>query len=280
MKSYQVTASIVVYKNNPAELTCAVRSVLSTPMRVKCTVIDNSPTRSLEQCAIESGATYLHTGKNIGFGSGHNLALKSDCASSDYHLVLNPDVHFASDILVSLYQFMNGNVDIGLVMPRVVYPDGRNQQLCKQIPSPLDLISRRFLGRFKKILFSKRLNRYELHHIDLSKTCEVPCLSGCFMFIRSDALRKIGYFDERYFMYMEDVDLCRRIGSKYKTAFFPKVTVTHGYTKGSYRNIRLLRYHLQSAFKYFSKWGWFFDADRNQLNKRACGLITDESLSD
>ncbi len=272
MKTYQVSASIVVYKNDPEDVVSAVRSILSTPMRVTCTVVDNSPTPALRQCVTESGAKYIYAERNLGFGSGHNIALRPDCEISEYHLVLNPDVHFAAEIPNALYHFMNDHQDIGLVMPRIRYPDGADQHLCKQIPSPLDLMSRRFLGGIGKSLFAKQLSRYELGHLDMRIAREIPCLSGCFMFIRSTVLREVGLFDERYFMYMEDVDLCRRIGARYKTVFYPDVAVTHGYTKGSYRDPKLLKYHLRSAFRYFAKWGWIYDSERNRLNKKIAPL--------
>ncbi len=97
---------------------------------------------------------------------------------------------------------------------------------------------------------------------------EVPSLSGCFMFMRVSVLREIGGgFDERYFMYAEDLDLCRRIGEVSKTMFFPKVSVVHEYEKGSYKNKKLLKYHITSVIKYFNKWGWLFDSKRKEKNQ-------------
>jgi GT2 family glycosyltransferase len=267
MKDYQVSASIVVYKNDPAEIVSAVKSVLSTSMRVRCTVVDNSPTPALRHYVTECGANYIYANTNLGFGAAHNLALRSDCEVSEYHIVLNPDVQFAAEILNALYLFMNDDQDIGLVMPKIRYPDGTDQRLCKQLPSPLALVARRFLGGIGRSVFDKQLSRYELRQLDLATTREIPCLSGCFMFMRSAVVREVGFFDERYFMYMEDVDLCRRIGERSKTVFYPKVAVTHGYTKGSYRDPKLLKYHLQSSFKYFNKWGWIYDSGRTKMNK-------------
>jgi GT2 family glycosyltransferase len=268
MKPSQVSASVVVYRNDPQEVVSAVTSILSAPMRVTCTVIDNSPTQDLGNLVTECGAKYLYAGGNLGFGRGHNLALRTDLEASEYHLVLNPDVRFAQEVPVALYRFMNDNPEVGLVMPQIRYPDGTAQRLCKQFPTPLDLISRRFLGGMGRSLFANQLSRYELRHLDIGIAREIPCLSGCFMFIRSDALREVGPFDERYFMYMEDVDLCRRIGARYKTVFYPRVAVTHGYAKGSYNNLKLLKYHVGSAFRYFSKWGWIYDPERARLNSR------------
>lgn len=272
MKAYQISASIVVYKNDPALVVSAIKSILAAPMRIACTIVDNSPTPDLKQHVLECGANYIFSGENLGFGRGHNVALFAHHNSSEYQLILNPDVCFAPEVPSALYCFMNNNLDVGLVMPKVLYPNGTNQHLCKQFPSPLDLLSRRFLGKFGRFLFKSQLSRYELQHLHMGTAREVPCLSGCFMFMRSAVLDEVGFFDDRYFMYMEDVDLCRRIGMKYKTVYYPDVVVTHGYVKGSYRNIKLLTYHLQSAFKYFMKWGWIFDAQRSFLNNKTASL--------
>jgi GT2 family glycosyltransferase len=77
----------------------------------------------------------------------------------------------------------------------------------------------------------------------------------------------VGLFDERFFMYMEDVDLCRRIGEVSKTLFYPDVSIYHDYGKGSYRDANLLKHHLRTAFRYFQKWGWVNDRDRELRNQ-------------
>ncbi len=88
------------------------------------------------------------------------------------------------------------------------------------------------------------------------------------MFLRSDALKKVGLFDERYFIYMEDIDLSRRIAREYKTIYFPNVHIYHGHARESYGFNKLLLLHIHSAIKYFNKWGWFFDKDRKVTNQR------------
>jgi len=163
---------------------------------------------------------------------------------------------------------MSANSEVGLVMPKVLFLDGSEQRLCKLLPSPSDLVLRRFLGTLGSRLFKSRLDRYELRQHELHETCQVPSLSGCFMFIRNSILDSVGLFDERYFMYMEDVDLCRRIGLRSKTVFYPHVSITHGYAKGSYSSYRLLKHHIRSAVLYFAKWGWFRDQEGKLLNQR------------
>lgn len=268
METYQLSVSIVAYKNDPEEIAAAIKSVLSTDLRTLCVVVDNSPTQELRKCIEGGGAQYVYPGRNLGFGAGHNVALRKIVDSSEFHLILNPDVTFRQETPTALYRFMNENPEVGLVMPRILYPDGSEQHLCKLLPTPRDLILRRFFGKLAKIFFRTSLKRFELRDLDMTIAREVPCLSGCFMFVRTSVLYEVGLFDEGYFMYMEDFDMCRRIGRRYKTVFYPRVSVTHGYTKGSYYSSRLLKYHMQSAVRYFSKWGWLFDSERKRLNKK------------
>lgn len=265
---YRISASIVAYKNNPDELTAAIRSVCSTPISVVCTVVDNSPEPDLRRCVVANGARYVFPGKNLGFGAGHNVALRENLKSAHYQLVLNPDACFGPEVLAALCRFMDANSSVGLVMPKILNPDGGEQRLCKLLPTPLDLIARRFLGKIGTRIFKSRMENYELRRLDMEQPREVPSLSGCFIFARSSVLNQVGLFDERYFMYMEDVDLCRRIGSHAKTVYYPRVSVIHRYAKGSYRSFKLLGHHTLSAIQYFSKWGWFSDTDTKILNRR------------
>jgi GT2 family glycosyltransferase len=97
---------------------------------------------------------------------------------------------------------------------------------------------------------------------------EVPNLSGCFMLLRVEVLKIVGLFDEQFFMYLEDTDLSRRINMQFQTIYYPQVSIVHQYEKGSYKSLKLLKYHVVSAFRYFNKYGWFLDTVRTTINKR------------
>jgi len=180
---------------------------------------------------------------------------------------LNADVYFEKiiniDVLNQLYCFMDQNPQVGHVMPMVLNPDGSIQKLCKLIPSPLDLAAR-VLGRFGLNL--KKIINIELPESVYQQKCFVPYLSGCFMFLRVDALKDVGLFDERFFMYPEDIDLTRRMAVKYDTIFFPDVQVYHEHGGASHKSIRMFLIHLLNMIRYFNKWGWFYDPIRRNLN--------------
>ena len=231
-----VTASIVVYKTNVFELEKVLKSTISSIVNI-IYLVDNSPlNESLDSFRnFSPKICYISNPINTGFGAGHNLAIQRALEiNSDYHIVINPDIYFECGVIEKLTLFMNSYEDVGLVMPKVLYPNGELQYLCKLLPTPFDLLGRRFLPCKKYIRY--RNERYELRFLGYDKEMEVPSLSGCFMFIRVSVLKQIGGFDERFFMYAEDLDLCRRIGQVSKTMYYPGVCVFHGYAKGSYKN--------------------------------------------
>lgn len=265
-----LNVSIVLFENSLEEVKRTIKCCLSSALVQRIYLIDNSPTDKLrELLGLDSRITYIFNNANLGFGRGHNIALKKSVEEKvSYHLVLNPDVYFEEGVLEELYNYMEKNPEVGLIMPKVLYPDGSLQYLCKLLPTPFDLFGRRFLnfGPFKRIV-EKRNEIYELRFTGYNKIMEVPYLSGCFMFIRTKVLEKVGLFDERFFMYLEDTDLSRRIHKVSKTIYYPHVYIYHEHKKGSYKNPRLLKYHIESAVKYFNKWGWFFDKERDIINK-------------
>jgi len=268
---FDITASIVVYQNDETELTAAISSFLNTNLHVKLFLIDNSPTNALQKLATDPRISYLFLNKNVGFGAGHNVVLQNSWESSKYHLVLNPDITFKAGTLEQVFTFMEDHPEVGQLLPKVFYESGELQKLCKLLPTPFDLIIRRLLGNTK--IFTKRKQEYELEHFDYNHTLNIPNLSGCFMFLRTRVLQKVGLFDTRYFMYLEDVDLTRRIHGVSQTLFFPAVSVVHGYKKESYKNKTLLNYHISSAIKYFNKWGWVWDSYRSQRNREVLERI-------
>ena len=261
-----ITASNVSYHHRLNELKKVIDCVLAEQVD-KLYIVDNSSDDRLRELEGTSDRIrYIHS-INRGYGAGHNIAIQEAIElGSTYHVVVNPDIYFEKGVLKKLETYMDASSSVGLVMPRILYPDGELQYLCKLLPSPSDLLFRRFLP-WKKYVEKKNRN-YELRFTDYNQEMEVPSLSGCFMFIRTSVLKQVRGFDERYFMYAEDLDLCRRIGEVSRTMYYPFVSVFHKYEKGSYKNCKLLKYHICSVVKYFNKWGWFFDFERKKINKR------------
>lgn len=266
-----ITASIVTFHTKLTDIHLVLDCVINSSVEVVY-IIDNSLNDSLRELSqLSDKIIYVHN-TNLGYGAGHNIAIqKSIAKNAKYHIVINPDIYFDRGVIENLKEFMDQTIDCGFVMPKILYPTGEIQYLCKLLPTPWDLLGRRFIP-FRRYNHRRNL-KYELRFTGYNNIMDIPSLSGCFMFLRVDVLRKAGGFDERYFMYAEDLDLCRRIGEYSRTIFYPKVFIYHRYEKESYRNRKLLKYHIFSVIKYFSKWGWFFDSRRKRINKECLNKL-------
>jgi hypothetical protein len=264
MKEYDITASIVTYKNDISVLKETIESFLNTTLNIKLYVIDNSADISIKDLCSKYSVDYIAMQNNIGFGAGHNFILNQSELLGKYHLVLNPDIYFESNVLERLFYYMESHSYIGNIMPKVLYPDGQIQNLCKLLPKPINWIGR-ILIPFKSIKEKLDYN-FEMRFTDYNHIMQVPYLSGCFMFLRKEAIKKVGVFDEGIFMYGEDTDLNRRIGKYFQTVFYPEVIITHSFEKGSHKNFHLFVIHVKAAIYYFNKWGWFFDRERDKIN--------------
>lgn len=261
-----ITASIVCYHHSVGEIQKVIQCVLESEVD-RLYLIDNSSNDRLRELGhLSDRLCYIHS-MNLGYGAGHNIAIREALEQgARYHIVINPDIFFPEKTIGKLIAYMDTHPRAGMVMPKILYPDGRIQYLCKLLPTPWDLIIRRFIP-WKKVQ-EKAERKYELRFADYDKEMRVPSLSGCFMFLRLEVIGRTGGFDERYFMYAEDLDLCRRIGRLSETVYFPEAEVFHAYEKGSYKNRRLLKYHVCSLIKYFNKWGWFYDKERRKINRQ------------
>ena len=254
---------LVAFNISPDEILTLSESIGSFALTYKV-VVDNSPVAKAKDLFEELEWIYFHNPKNPGFGASHNFIYENFAKTVEYHLIVNPDITFNEKVLEQLLGFMDSRPDAGFVMPRVHYPDGRIQRLAKLLPSPIDLLVRRLPFR----LFMKWKNdRFELHDANYeSGIFKVPFLSGCFLMFRVESLKNVGFFDERFFMYLEDIDLCRRLWAYGSFPYYYGLSfVVHGYARGSSKNFHLFLVHMWSAIKYYNKWG-LFDLGRSETN--------------
>ena len=282
----RISTSLVLYKSSLVELQPLFTSLQQSELICAWVVVDNAAAEDAESAGrlralVESmGGRVIAPGTNVGFGAGHNLALRSlDDVPSDFHLMLNPDILFDSEVLPALAHAMKDRPQAGLVTPRVLYPDGTDQYLCKLLPTPLDFALRRFAPGALQRLARSRMERYELRGLVTTESTCVPFMSGCFMFTRRSMLEAVGGFDDRFFLYLEDVDLCRRLAAFSELLYWPEVSITHGYHRGAHRNTKLMLLFILSAVRYFNKWGWLFDAARRKANSDALALLSNTRLS-
>lgn len=259
-----ISASIVLYKTPADELKHIVDCLVRSHFISKIILVDNSPDNRLKDIILDGNVEYIFNNKNIGYGRGHNIAIRKVMDQSKFHLVLNSDISFQSDVIEKIRAYMLANPDVGQIMPRVNNFEGKIQALAKLLPTPLDMFIRGFIPL---TWLQKSRQKFQLLLADDKQIMNVPYLSGCFMFFRTEALKNVGLFDERFFMHTEDTDITRRVHEQYKTLYYPKVSILHKHAKESQKNIRMLFVLIINTIRYFNKWGWVFDDKRKRINR-------------
>ncbi|WP_394331623.1 glycosyltransferase family protein [Tenacibaculum agarivorans] len=192
---------------------------------------------------------YIGNKKNIGFGAGHNKIVNLISNTSELHLILNPDVFFDKNTINSLAEKLLSEKSLAMIAPRVKFPNGNEQYTVRKYPSFLDLFLRK-IG-----IGTQRIYAQEYRDLDLSEPFYPEAIHGCFMLFKTEDFIALDGFDERYFLYMEDIDICKKIDALgKKKLYYPEVEITHVLKKGSSKNIILFYHHLSSAIRYFLKW--------------------------
>lgn len=264
-----ITASIVLYNTDQIEIKKTLESVFNTFQNIELYLIDNSDNDVLKSLkSFDSRIKYIHNPTNPGFGTAHNIAIKEAAlAKSKYHFIVNPDIYFEGDVITPMVEYMANDATIGMMMPQILNLDGTVQNLPKLLPSPFSILWRKIKKPARA--YQKFINEYELRNVPKDMIYNAPILSGCFTLLNLEALKKVGLYDDAYFMYFEDWDLSRRVHQHYKTIYFPLVSVYHGYESGANKSKKLFKIFVNSAITYFNKWGWFFDIEREKINKEA-----------
>ncbi|MGI6296819.1 MAG: glycosyltransferase family 2 protein [Armatimonadota bacterium] len=252
-----VTVSIVNW-NTREELADCLKSIVEQRESVdlEVFVVDNaSSDGSAEMVTSEfgDGVKLIANSENRGFGAAHNQAIKQ--CSGQYVLVLNPDCRILQpDLLRKMVDYMDAHSDIGMMGPRIVNPDGSLQFSARRFP-PM------FAGLFRHTVLGKLFpnNRfvkgYLMTDVDHSQIMDVDWLSGSALMVRQETFEEIGLFDERFFMYCEDVDWCKRAkDAGWRVVYYPEVELSHRIGAASDKNpIAMIKQHHRSMFLYFVK---------------------------
>ena len=216
--------------------------------------IDNGQNGSPLKSILPEHARLIQNATNTGFGSAHNQVIET--TQADYHLILNPDVILDESSLTHLLALAEANRDINLICPKALNAAGLDGHLAKRFPSLFDLFLRGFMPEFVKSWFHSRLACYEYQDIDTDSPNEVELVSGCCMFTRTEALKRIGGFDERFFLYFEDFDLSLRMGESGSVVYAPGITIKHYGGNTSRKGWSHIGMFVGSAVKFYQKHGW------------------------
>lgn len=263
-----LTASIVTHNTPKVQLETALDCLLRSGVE-RIYVVDNSESDSLKEIAGKDGRiVYRHVANN-GFGAGHNVALReileTNSASDDFHIVMNADINWEGDVVSRLTDYLKTHPKTGMIMPKVFYPDGELQYSFRMLPTPFDVFAKRFLPQKWT---NSMMERYLLAIHDHDKPLNCPYLLGSFLMFRNSALKECGLFDERFFMYPEDIDITRRIHEKWETLYWPSCSIIHEHQASSRKSMKMLRIHIVNMIRYFNKWGWLHDPLRRKFNRK------------
>ena len=250
-----------------AMLRSLFRDIEGTALKVQPVVVDNASGDGIgEALKQEFGdkVVFIDAGANVGFGRGNNLGLKQFDAK--YYFVANPDLVFLENhprTIERLYQFMEEHQKVGIVAPRLQLPNGETQSSCMRFPRFLDQPAHR-MGLQKKYDWAhKRVDHLYMKDFDHTKTQPVDWATGAALFVRGGWAKQIGFFDERYFMYFEDTDLCRTFWSRGWPVYYKgDIVIQHGHERASAKvhGLKsvllnpLTRVHIKSLLQYCYKW--------------------------
>jgi GT2 family glycosyltransferase len=231
---------------------------------VELTLVDNGPGRQ-HRAALEALLRdemdpslrwrVLSGHGNVGYGSGHNLAMRA--SQADFHLVLNPDVALGLEAIDEALAYMASNPDVAILAPLAHDASGERLHLCKRYPSVLDLLLRGFAPPAVKRGFRARLERYKMRELSADRPLKGTFIvSGSFMFCRRAPIAEIGGFSESFFLYFEDFDLSLRAAGRGGIAWVPSVRITHHGGDAARKGWRHVALFARSALTFFNRHGW------------------------
>lgn len=198
----------------------------------------------------------LETPANIGYGNGNAVAMKQ--VTTPYVLIINPDNELQQDALEKMYTLMEKDPTIGIAAPKLIHEDGSVRDSARSFPRLSDTIIKR---TFLSTIFSDRMDYYLQRRFDTNTARDVDWVVGACMLIRNDLLQTIGGFDPRFFLFFEDMDLCRRCwNAGFRVRYVPEAVAgdrKRRLSEGGVLSVLIKktgRIHAISAIKYFWKW--------------------------
>ncbi|MDP3965097.1 MAG: glycosyltransferase family 2 protein [bacterium] len=235
--------------------------LLKPNMEFETIVVDNNSGDGTAEMVRDEfpWAKLIASSENRGYAAGNNLGIKA--STGKYIMIMNPDIAIMNNSLEVLYRYMEEHPKVGLCGPRLINPDGSVQASCRTFQTPGILLYRRTpLGRLP---FARKILR---HHMmldwDHGSNQPVDWMIGACFFVRREAMEKVGLLDERFFLYMEDLDWCRRFWqSGYEVHYVADAEMVHYHQRLSAENPGLsgvfsygTRIHIKSAIRYFAKY--------------------------
>lgn len=257
----RIDLSVIILNYNTVELTRkCLQTVFSSRLgnySMEVIVCDNGSTdESRDMIRKEfSAVLFIDNKKNLGFAAGNNPGIKK--ARGRYVLLLNTDTEVPNNTFRAMLEFMDKYPDVGASTCKLLLPDGLMDPACHRgFPTPWASLTY-LLGLERLFPKSRIFAQYHQGYKDLRTIHEVDCIVGAFFLIRKEVVKQIGYLDEDYFMYAEDIDYCYRIRqAEWKIMYNPSVTTLH--KKKQSGRAHFLRKRRVTTEIYFHKYNWLF----------------------
>lgn len=255
---------IVTHHRTPELLYLCLKSIKDTIESIEheIIVVDSEFTGKTEEIIKENfpEIKLISFKKNVGYSKIVNTGLRK--VIGEYILIINADIIVLKGAISEMLKFMKKNPDVGIIGPQLLDFTNNIQVSCFAKPSLGAILARRtFFGKTK---WGRRfLNYFIIRNWDRKTIREVDWVQGSAMMVRGEALKKVGLWDERFFMYFEDTDWCRRFWQNgYKVIYLPRAKMAHYYHRvskkwGAILDVFLNKYariHIISALKYFWKY--------------------------
>jgi GT2 family glycosyltransferase len=254
--SDKLISIVIVNYKVPECLREAIRSVQDAELaeQTELVVVDNASGDNSKKLITSEfkNVNWIQLKNNVGFGKACNIGVQS--SGGKYILLLNPDTVIAKDTLKVAVDFMQSHPQAGLMGPKILNQDGSLQASCRRgFVTPL-VAFYYFTGISRLFPKSKHFARYHLTYMDENESAAVDAVSGSFMFIRRSLFDQLGGFDERFFMYGEDIDLCWRVRELgYEVWYHPLTQIIHRKGQSSARSPLRSRLAFYEAMIIFSK---------------------------
>ena len=233
--------AVVVTHNNAADLRAQVASRTTVESFDRVLVVDNASTDDTREVAADAGLEVVSLEANRGLAAAANVGVSRTSGPS--FALLNPDVRATSAGDLRRLEEQLADDGVGAVAPALVLPDGTLQDSARWVPTPFDLLVR-------------RISRNDRGAVRVTNPVDVEWASAACLVVRRGAFDQIGGFDERYFLYFEDVDLCVRLrAAGFRVRYDPTVHLRHDYRAASRAGVRTpaTRHHIRSAMRFFQR---------------------------
>jgi GT2 family glycosyltransferase len=255
----RVAVAIVHYRAEELCAECLQHLRASTLSDWSAMIIDNGSSAPLRGIDGDPRVRVERSGRNLGYARGVNLALERLPESAPYVLLLNADVLVEAGTLGSVVDVLEKRPEFGAITCRLVLPGGDIDPACRRSePTAISALAKQ-LGISRLLPRSRVFGRYNLTYLDASKAHEIDSGTGAFLLLRRGALDDAGgRLDERFFLYGEDLDLCRRIRQAgHGILYWPEATALHVKGSGRIRDARTTRHFYRAMWTYYRKWGRF-----------------------